>query len=188
MQNSNNDFWYLSTRNMSSTLDRIHITSIAFYLIFPLVLILGQIFHIDAMLKFERDIMFAGSFALGVWLIFDFFYPAIPVSRTYIVLHHVVAAAIVGLALVFELYGPLAIGILLQEGYTFVFRKLIYAPGLELMADLTRFTVSGALLAVNAGEVHWIMVLLWIFFIVNNAYFFKSTHRKVFVAEALSSS
>lgn len=184
MQNSSRDVWYLSTRNMSGTLDRIHITSIGFYLIFPMLLILGHIFQMDAIVKHERDIMYAGSFALGAWLIFDFFYPAIPVSRAYIVLHHVVAAAIVGLALYFELYGPLAIGILLQEGYTFVFRKLIYAPGLELMADLTRFTVSGALLAVYARDVHWIMVMLWIFFIVNNAYFFKSTHKKVFVLEA----
>lgn len=176
--------WYLSTRKIEGRLDMIHIGSIAFYLIFPLIVVLGHFFQIEALLKVEQELMYAGSLALGLWLVFDFFWPALPVSRAYIILHHGIAALVVGLALLFQLYFPLAIGILLQEGYTFLFRKVLYAPTLELMADLARFTVSGMLLAVYVHEVHWSMAVLWMFFIANNAYFFKSTHQKVFVSES----
>jgi len=184
MQESSSGTWLISPRSMKSTLDKIHISSIGFYLLFPLLVVFGKLFQIESIQGLQQELMSIGSLALGLWLIFDFFWPALPVSRFYITLHHLIAATIVGLGLFFEIYFPLAVGIILQEGYTFIFRKLIYAPTIELMADLARFTVSGILLAVYSHEVHWSLVLLWVFFILNNAYFFKSTHKKVFVQDS----
>jgi hypothetical protein len=147
MKSANTGFWLLSIREATNKIDMIHLGSIAFCLIFPFMVVIGKFFRVESLLQMEQEIMYMGSLALGVWLVFDFFWPVLPVSRSYIAMHHLFAAMLIGLALFFELYSLMAIGILLQEGYTFVFRKLFYAPTIELMADLARFTVNGIILA-----------------------------------------
>ncbi|MFW7381207.1 MAG: hypothetical protein ACOH5I_20495 [Oligoflexus sp.] len=51
MKSPNAEFWFLSTREMTNKVDLIHLWSIAFYLIFPIIVVIGNFFQVGALLQ-----------------------------------------------------------------------------------------------------------------------------------------
>ena len=148
------------------------------YVSLSLFAIVTAIFSIEMFTNNRNELVFCAAFLLITWMIFDFFSPALPVPKRYLIFHHTVAFFAILFCLRNSLFIPCAWGIFLQEGYTLLFKKIIHAPLLSLQVDLFRFVISGALTAYYFSEINPFIITFWLFFIANNMYFFRSTHVK----------
>lgn len=165
-------------RPVLSSLDWVHVIWMSVYVGFSMLALVGSVFRMPIITAYQAELVLAAATLLSAWMVFDFAFPALPVSKKYLLLHHAIAASAIAISIYYKFFIPCAWAIFLQEGYTLVFKKIIHAPILGLQADLLRFVISGGLLIFYLTEVNILIILCWLFFIFNNMYFFRVTHIK----------
>jgi hypothetical protein len=165
-------------RPISSSSDQVHVIWMSTFVSLSMFSIIAAISNIEILINSRNQLASCSALLLITWMVFDFFSPALPVPKKYLIFHHAVAFFAILFCLHNNFFIPCAWGIFLQEGYTLLFKKIIDAPILDLQADLLRFVISGALTAFYFPEINSFIITLWLFFIANNMYFFRNTHIK----------
>ncbi len=138
-------------------------------------------------LENQRRLVWFSFVCITAWFVMDFFAPVLPLSKKYLAIHHSVSCISLLGFLNFEFYELFAAGIVLQEAYMIVFRKIIYSPDLELIADIFRFVSFGLLYHRYAADQPLFSTLMLCFFTLHNLYFFKLNHAKAFAVDRVPS-